>query len=265
MPHIFLVGAVCGSGGCALAGRPGRTRAGVETWAVQAQQGTVPNVQGGTQGWTLGLLPLPLTIPGSSPYLDAHRTWTAPVWVGLLHVSFSAHPGTRSCVPEAGLVCALLAVTAQRTLDPVQVVPCGAYCVPLCAWDTYSCTLGSDLSTSRAEGGVFWIFLTRQPAMEVFKVAPHLVWTYQTSPIAGSSIPPFQLVGQNRHAYTVLTRSQRVARRQFVFQALRHSAMQPLGTRWTWPSAPLAAFAGFGESHGRTDTWRAFGAWLVMV
>jgi hypothetical protein len=86
--------------------------------------------------------------------------------------------------------------------------------------------LGSDLPQLRA-GVLHWLTSPGLPAEEVLEVTSHLVWTHQTTD------DPRQLLGPRsslsvRHAYTLLTRSRRTSRRQahrqFVVQALRHSA-----------------------------------------
>jgi hypothetical protein len=85
---------------------------------------------------------------------------------------------------------------------------------------------GSDLPQLWA-ALLHWFTSPGLPAGEVLEVTSHLVWTHQTTD------DPRQLLGPRsslsvRHAYTLLTRSRRSARRQahrrFVVQALRHSA-----------------------------------------
>jgi hypothetical protein len=86
---------------------------------------------------------------------------------------------------------------------------------------------GSDLPQLRA-GMLHWLASPGLPAVEVFEVTSRLVWTHQTTD------DPRQLLGPHsslsvRHAYTLLPRSRRTARRQahrrFMVQALRHSAV----------------------------------------
>ena len=87
---------------------------------------------------------------------------------------------------------------------------------------------GMDLPQLRSEGGVLqWLTSPGLPATEVFHVLSHLVWKHQITDDPRQMLGPRSTLSV-RHAYTLLTRSRRMARRQahrqFVVQALRHSS-----------------------------------------
>jgi hypothetical protein len=166
---------------------------------------------------------------GLPPTGDPELGWVGMARVVLLCVCPSLHPlhtllCAAFCAPQAVVSGLLPAARDQRTL--VLVGALRRILLALEGLGHKQQRPGSDLFQLRA-GMLHWLTSPGLPAVEVFEVTSHLVWTHQTTN------DPRQLLGPRsslsvRHAYTILTRSRRTARRQahrqFVVQALRHSA-----------------------------------------
>jgi hypothetical protein len=151
-------------------------------------------------------------------------------WHGLCFYVF-ALPSIRCkpcCVPHSAPLKLLVLGSSFLPVSSVcssQLVPYGACCLPLRAWDSYNSALGRTCHSCGR--GVDWLTPHGLPAVEVFEVTSHLVRTYQTTDDPGRLLGPRSSVSVC-HASTLLTRYGQTARRQahrrFVVQALRHSA-----------------------------------------
>jgi hypothetical protein len=153
-----------------------------------------------------------------------------PGWVGmaralLLRACPSLHPlptllCAAFCTPEA-VVSGLLPIARDQRI----LIPVGALRLMLLA---IACLghrqqrPGSDMPQLLA-GVLQWVTSPGILAVEVLEVKSHLVWTHQTTDDPGQLLGPRSPLSV-RHAYTLLTQSRRMARRQvhrrFVVQAL---------------------------------------------
>jgi hypothetical protein len=157
--------------------------------------------------------------------------------VVLLHVCPSLHPlqtllCAAFCAPQAVVSGLLPGARDQRMLVPVGALR--RMLLAIACLGHVQQRPGSDLPQLRA-GVLHRLPSPGLPAVEVFEVTSHLVWTHQTTD------DPRQLLGPRSplsvsHAYTLLNRSRRTACRQahrrFVVQ------VQPLRSRWTRLSPP---------------------------
>jgi hypothetical protein len=148
----------------------------------------------------------------SSPVPD----WVEMARVVLLRVCPSLHPlqtllCAAFCAPEAFVSGLLPVAHNQRVLVPVGAL--WRRLLAIACLGHLQQRPGSDLPQLRA-GVLQWLTSPGLPAGEVLEVTSHLVWTHQTTD------DPRQLLGPTRsplsvpHAYTLLTRSRRTARRQ---------------------------------------------------
>jgi hypothetical protein len=150
--------------------------------------------------------------------------WVEMARVVLLHVCPPSIRCKPCCVPHSAPLKLLLLTRDQRML--VSVGALLRMLLAIACLGHIQQRPGSDLPQLRA-GVLHWLTSSGLPAVEVFEVTSHLVWTYKTTD------GPRQLLGPRSslsicHAYALITRSRRTARRQahrrFVVQALRHSA-----------------------------------------
>jgi hypothetical protein len=173
---------------------------------------------------------VPHNLCGTNHFRAAGPPSPVPSWVELaravlLRVCPSLHPlqtllCAAFCAPEAVVTGLFPVAFDQRMLVPVGALRC--MLLAIACLGHIQQRPGSDLSQLWA-GVLHWLTSPGLPAVEVFEVTSHLVWTHQTTD------DPRQLLGPSsplsvRHAYTLLTESRQTARcqahRRFVVQTL---------------------------------------------
>jgi hypothetical protein len=195
--------------------------------------------------------------------------WVGMARVVLLRVCPSLHPlqtllCAAFCASEAA-VSGLLPVAR----DQCMLVPVGALrrmLLAIACLGHIQLRPGSDLPQLRA-GVLHWLTSPGLPAVEVFELTSHLVWTHQTtddlvccrvlnlpSLFATPTLSSFDYDG--RHAVRPIAG----------LLSKHYDTVQPRGSRSTRLSpASSVALAGCGASRGRLGTRKSSGAWLPMA
>jgi hypothetical protein len=194
--------------------------------------------------------------PAAAGSLSPVPGWAGMTQVVLLRVCSSLHPlqtllCAAFCAPEA-VVSGLLPVARDQRM----LVPVGALrhmLLAIACLGHIQQRPGSDLPQLRA-GVLQWVTSPGLPAVEVFEVTSHLVWTHQTTD------HPRRLLGPPSLFATPTRSSLDPDGRHAVWPiagllSKHYNTVQPIGTRWTRLTPPFsAALAGCGASGGRMGT-----------